>query len=268
MGQAFPGRQSQWRGFARFDMQVGGRECIVCTPRRAARGRPWVWRALFFDAWPAVDVALLERGFHVVHMDVSEMYGNEVAMRHWEAFYAWLTAEHGLAAKAVVEGFSRAGLYVYHWTALHPERVSCIYGDAPVCDIRSWPGGKGVGRGNPECWQRCLRALGLGEDEAMAYRGNPIDRLAPIAAAGIPVIHVVGEADIDVPSCENTDVLEARYLALGGPMTVIRKPDCAHHPHSLQEPAPVVEFILRHTPRPGRPGGRTAGRRRTLRRDA
>ncbi len=243
----FPGTLTEWHGFARRDTEVDGKACIVCSPARSAPGRPWVWRALFFDAWPAADLALLARGFHVVHMDVSELYGNETAMRHWEAFYAWLTREHGFAPKAVMEGFSRAGLYVYEWAARHPERVACMYADAPVCDIRSWPGGKGVGRGNPACWQRCLNALGLTEAQAMEWAGNPIDRLGPIAAARIPLLHVVGEADVDVPVCENTDVLEERYLRLGGPITVIRKPDCAHHPHSLEDPTPIVDFVLAHT---------------------
>ena len=32
---------------------------------------------------------------------------------------------------------------------------------------------------------------------------------------------------------------------LGGTIRVIRKPGVGHHPHSLAEPAPLVEFIER-----------------------
>ncbi len=40
-------------------------------------------------------------------------------------------------------------------------------------------------------------------------------------------------------------LLEKRYRALGGDITVIAKPGVGHHPHSLKDPAPIVEFVLR-----------------------
>ena len=35
--------------------------------------------------------------------------------------------------------------------------------------------------------------------------------------------------------------------ALGGEIVVIAKPNCDHHPHSLTDPTPIVEFVLKHT---------------------
>ncbi len=46
---------------------------------------------------------------------------------------------------------------------------------------------------------------------------------------------------------ENTRLLETRYNALGGPIEVIAKPGVGHHPHSLKDPTPIVEFVLKHT---------------------
>ena len=46
---------------------------------------------------------------------------------------------------------------------------------------------------------------------------------------------------------ENTDVVEKRYKKLGGKITVIRKPGVDHHPHSLEDPKPIVDFIMSHT---------------------
>ena len=37
------------------------------------------------------------------------------------------------------------------------------------------------------------------------------------------------------------------YQAMGGVVEVIVKPDCGHHPHSLEDPTPVVDFIKAHT---------------------
>jgi hypothetical protein len=87
------------------------------------------------------------------------------------------------------------------------------------------------------------------EDEARAFRGNPVDQLEPLAKAGIPQIHVVGDADTTVPPASNTDVIEQRYKALGGTVTVCRKPGVGHHPHGLDDPAPLVRLIEDYTAR-------------------
>jgi hypothetical protein len=67
----------------------------------------------------------------------------------------------------------------------------------------------------------------------------------------VALIHVVGDADDVVPPAENAAIVEQRYRALGGTIEVIHKPMCGHHPHGLDDPQPVVDFILRHAA-PGR----------------
>jgi len=50
-----------------------------------------------------------------------------------------------------------------------------------------------------------------------------------------------------VPIEGNTLELEKRYKALGGDVTVIRKPKAGHRPHSLPDPKPIVDFVVKHT---------------------
>ena len=66
-------------------------------------------------------------------------------------------------------------------------------------------------------------------------------------SAVCPVGSVCGEADMDVPMAENTLVVKERYEKLGGEIKVITKPGVAHHPHSLRDPQPIVDFILQHS---------------------
>ena len=242
----FPGNKIIWQGHDCYNFHVDNRATLVVAPKEEAPGRPWVWRARFFGHEPQADVALLGKGFHVAFVDVSNLYGGPQGVAIWDRFYEQLTVDHGLAPKAALEGFSRGGLIIYNWAAKNVEKVACLYGDAPVCDIKSWPGGKGVGTGSPEDWQRCLDVYGLTEESAMEFKGSPVDNLESLAAAGVPILHVCGDADVSVPMCENSDVVEARYRALGGSIGVISKPGCAHHPHALEDPTPIVEFILRH----------------------
>ncbi len=240
------GTKSQWHGFDRYDFTVDSRNCIVVVPKTIAVGRPWVWRARFFAHEPQADIALLGSGFHLVYCDVAGLFGSPQAVRHWDAFYQLLTETHELAQRPALEGMSRGGLIVYNWAIANPQKVACIYADAPVCDFKSWPGGKGRSKGDQQSWIKCLEAYGLSEADALTYPHNPLDSLRPLAAAGVPLLHVVGDADDVVPVEENSDILEQRYRELGGSIEVIRKSDVGHHPHSLADPTRIVNFILKH----------------------
>lgn len=245
---AFPGKQSTWNGFDRHDFDVGGKTVSVIVPKEPLPGRVWAWKGEFLDAFPAVEIALLNKGVHIVYLNVPDLLGSPEAVTHWNACYHELTGKHGFAPKPALIALSRAGLYCYNWAAANPGKVACIYADAAVCDFKSWPGGKGKGKGSPRDWQLVLDRYGFkSEAEALAYRGNPIDNLEPLAKARVPILHVYGDADDVVPWDENTGIVAERYRKLGGDLTLIAKPGIGHHPHGLNDPAPVVEFIFRHT---------------------
>ncbi|MDP4252264.1 MAG: alpha/beta hydrolase [Bacteroidota bacterium] len=236
---------SQWLGFDRTDLQIDGRNCIFIKPRRAAKGRPWIWRTEFFGHEPQGDSSVAALGFYVVYMDVTDMYGSPEALDHMDKFYAWLVKHEKLNKKTVLEGFSRGGLFALNWAARHPDKVSCIYLDAPVCDFKSWPGGKGKGPGSAEDWEKLKKAYGFRSDqEALGYKFNPVDHLAPLAKYKIPILSICGGKDELVPLAENTGLVEERYKQMGGKIQVIIKPNGGHHPHSLKDPAPIVNFIL------------------------
>ncbi|MDD5679155.1 MAG: GDSL-type esterase/lipase family protein [Kiritimatiellae bacterium] len=241
-------KKSLWQGYERQDFTVDGRACLLVIPKTPAPGKPWIWRMEFFGHEPQVDIMLLGKGFHVAYMDVQNMYGAPVALDHMDKFYACLTKTRGLFKKTVLEGFSRGGLFAFNWAARNPNKVAAVYLDAPVCDFKSWPGGKGKSQGSPDDWDLCKHVYGLTEEQALAYKSNPVDNLAPLAKAGIPILSVCGEIDRAAPMQENTFVVQERYAKLGGSFTLIAKPFCDHHPHSLQDPAKIVNFVLRHTP--------------------
>ena len=236
-------KASQWNGCERHDFTCNGRQATLVVPRQAAEGRPWIWRPAFFGAFASVDKALLEKGFHVAYYDVTHLYGSPHAVSLGTDFYREMVARYRLSKKVTLEGFSRGGLFAFNWAAQHTDKVACIYVDAPVCDVFSWPGRK-----DTALWNGLLKEWNLTDAEMEHFKGNPIDNLAPIAAAGIPIISVCGDSDRTVPYKENMDVVRSRYLAAGGPVEVILKKGCDHHPHSLDNPEPVVDFILRHQP--------------------
>lgn len=240
--QPFPGKKSQWEGFDRYDFLCNTRQATVVVPRQAAEGRPWIWRPAFFGAFPSVDKALLEKGFHVAYYDLTHLYGSPRAQRLGSDFYNVMCRDYRLSPKVTLEGFSRGGLFAFNWGAKNPDKVACIYVDAPVCDVFSWPGK------HSELWNDLLKEWELKEEDMDHFKGNSTDNLAPLARAGIPVISVCGDSDRTVPYEKNMKVVAERYRALGGPVEIILKPGCDHHPHSLEQPEAVVDFIVRNQP--------------------
>ena len=53
------------------------------------------------------------------------------------------------------------------------------------------------------------------------------------------------DEDEAVPLAENAVLFEKRIKALNGEITVIHKPGFKHHPHSLPDPTPIVDFIVK-----------------------
>ena len=241
--QNFP--LNTYRGYTRYDFQLGENAVIVVEPKHPVPGRRWIWRAEFFDAFPSLDLAMLERGWWVAYMNVGNTFGCPSAMRRFDAFYAEMTAQYGFHRKPVLEGLSRGGLYVYNWATDNTDKVGLIVADNPVCDFKSWPGGKGKGPGSSGDWASLLNCYAFAsEAEALSWPKNPVDKVAPLVKARIPLVHLFGDADEVVPWEENTGVMAERVSALGGSINMIRKPGCKHHPHGPDNPSALADWIL------------------------
>ncbi|TKG89411.1 hypothetical protein EYV94_25655 [Puteibacter caeruleilacunae] len=240
-------KKSSFYGFNRYDFSKDGLQLKVVAPRRALADKPWVWRARFFGHEPQTDIALLERGYHVVYCDVAAYFGGPEAVSRWDKCYE-LMIQAGLNKKPALEGMSRGGLIIYNWAAKNLDKVSCIYADAPVLNALSWPGGFFAGKGSAPDWEKAKGCYNLKSDkEAKAFKGWPIHHAEQLAKSGIPMLHVCGETDKVVPVFENTTPFEQRVSAMGGNIKVIYKERVDHHPHSLKNPKAIVDFILRNT---------------------
>lgn len=81
-----------------------------------------------------------------------------------------------------------------------------IAGIYPVFDVRTYPG-----------LATAATAFGLNADELQAklVEHNPIERVAVLAKAKVPVFIIHGNEDNVVPLKENSAELAARYEALG-----------------------------------------------------
>ncbi len=235
--------ECEWCGYKQLLFDVDGRESLLIVPHQPLPGNPWVWRTEFFGAFDTVDRALLAKGWHIGYHRVSDMYGCQMSIEYLRAYQEYVEKAFDLNARPVLFGFSRGGLYAVNYAAAYPKRVGGLYLDAPVMDIRSWPGGLGVGKGAPDCWRECMKWYGLTEDTLSGFAQNPLDYASRLAKENIPIVGVVGLTDSVVPYEENLKLFASAFEAAGGHILVIEKPECEHHPHSLESPTPIVKFI-------------------------
>ena len=228
---------TDYNGHEQVNFKLNGRNSLVVRPKKALDGNPVIWRTEFFGCFDWVDKALLEKGWHLAYHSASDMYGCPESLEMLREFQDFTNETFGLAKKAVLEGLSRGGLYAVNYAAKYPERVKGIYLDAPVLDIRSWPCCYEDSREKKEC----LEWYHLTPETLKNFKGNPLDKSELIADK--PILIIAGAADTVVPWKDNGAKLVEKLEALHANYKLILKPDCDHHPHSISEPAPAVEFI-------------------------
>lgn len=254
---AYPeGETVDWYGFVRHNFEVGGCRAFIVEPPNPAPGLPWSWCLQWAEAFvprtPALK--LLERGFHHVHIDLFSTRMNPEGVAKAETFYA-LLQKMGFHKKAALIGMSYGGLFAWRWAAEHPETVGAIYADCPVCDL-GFASGRNASDATPEMLKvmrdegvKNMAAYGAKSHEEMqSHPLSPLNNYKPLADAGIPILVLRGAQDQSVLPETNIDVFEERLKAAGGNITVINRECYGHHPHGMDDPRPLVDFILRHYP--------------------
>ena len=237
------GQPREQYGVKRISIDIGKRKGFLLVPNKQAKdgSRPWVWYAPTIGSHPNksnewVLKQLLDRGFYVGGVNVGESYGSPAGRKAFSSFHQHVVRQYKLDRKAGLLAQSRGGLMLYNWATENPDKVRCIVGIYPVCDLRSYPGLK-----------RAALAYGMTAEELekQLAEHNPIERLKPLAKAGIPILHIHGNADRVVPLEKNSQVVHDRYHALGGDIKLIIVPGKGHAeiPEYFREPR-LVQFLL------------------------
>ena len=211
------GRDLTGLGVTPVTIKVDGYTGFLLKPDARWPGRnatPWVLYAPSLPPYPGKEEhwmieRLLAAGVAIAGVDVGESHGNPEGRRIYSAFHQALVRDHGLTSKACLLARSRGGLMLYNWAAENADKVAAVAGIYPVCDLRTYPG-----------LEIAAKAYGMdiNEMQRLLPLHNPVDRLAPLAQAGVPLLHIHGDQDKLVPYAENATVVHGRYEALGGHM--------------------------------------------------
>ena len=198
-----------------LNLKIGDVNGFVIEPLVAAAdgSKPWIWYAPTLGKYPGARMdwlfsRLLKQGYYICGTEVGDSFGSPQSRVTYSKFYQHVVKAYGLSPKVSLLPQSRGGLMWYNWAAENPEKVACIGGIYPVCDLTSYPG-----------LAATAKTYGMTNEELTAKLKdhNPIERLAPLAKAKVPILHLHGDKDNVVPLEKNSGELIKRYQALGGP---------------------------------------------------
>ena len=237
-------KESLWNGYKRLDFSFEGRECILVLPAYASEGKNWLLKTEYFGAFPAFEIEMLSRGWHLAYIKNVTRWCIDEDLDLKERFASFLHTEYGLSPKCVPVGMSCGGLIGCKFAAKYPHRVSLLYLDAPVMNLLSCPAN--VGRAEGRMLDEFISATGITLSKLLSYREHPIDKMPVLLKKNIPIVLVYGDSDTVVPYYENGMLLEKYYRSKGGNILVIGKAGCGHHPHGLEDNSPIIEFIEKY----------------------
>ena len=238
-----------WNGFETRSFTFEGKNAYIVFPASGSANGRLAMKMIYWGAFPqAAEIDLLKKGFHLCYVDHDYRWGVDADLDRQASFVQYVTKEYGLQEKIVCIGMSCGGLTAIKFAAKYPQLVAVMYLDAPVLNFMSCP--CGFGEGNPlseDGIQEILNALGMDSiSQLICYRDMPMDKLPILVENRIPVVLVAGGSDLVVPFHENGIMLKRTYEENGLEFAFFMKPECGHHPHGLEDPTQVIEFIESH----------------------
>lgn len=231
-------------GYTQKTFKFNNMDAIVVFADEQNRTSKWVLKTEYFDAFPNTQVELLKKGINLAYISNETRWCKDSDLDTKKEFCEFLHKEYGFKKSCAIIGMSCGGLIGTKFAAKYPEYVSVLYLDAPVLNLLSCPAGLGAAKSI--MWEEFTQAMNITLPQLLSYRENPIDKMDVLIKNNIPVFMVAGDADDIVPYDENGEILVDYYKKHNGILEVEVKPGCSHHPHGLENPEKVVDFILKY----------------------
>lgn len=228
--------------------RVSGRTAFLIPAKvEPDKVKGWVWYAPTLPNLPGKEERwmfekFLASGISIAGIDVGESFGSPAGRAQFTALYDEMTSRRGYSTKPVLLGRSRGGLMTLSWAAENPDKVGGFAGIYPVCSLASYPG-----------VANAAGAYGLSSAQLQARLSehNPVDRLAGLAKAKVPLFAIHGDIDKVVPLEANSGLMKERYAAMGGSMELLVPKSQGHNMWvGFFQCEELVRFVRTHSSRP------------------
>ena len=238
--------------YSYYDMsefEFEGRRAIVVYPKEADQGRNWTLKTEYWDAFPGVELEMLARGFHAAYLENKTRFATPEDSDAKARFVDFLSSELGLKDACVPVGMSCGGAHAVNVAAAYPNKVCCLYIDAPVLNFCDFP----ARYNDDECakvWENeFIKAYpGVKRSELLNFSHHPINKVGTLIENKIPVLLVYGTEDKTVLPEFNAQLLIDAYSGTEGLLTVIKVDLRGHHPHGmLSNNGVIADYIVEHS---------------------
>ena len=239
-------KHGEYNGYKCVSFEFEGYDATVVFPKNPTRRKKWMFKTEYFKAFPAFQDKMLSRGYYLVNIKNETRWCLESDTDRQARFARFLQKTFGLYKKCVTVGMSCGGMQSLFLAARYPGLVAVQYLDAPVVNYLSCPCAVGDAVYNEKMYNEFVAATGLTVSDLIIRRNNPQDVLECFKRYRIPVILVAGDSDTVVPYHENGKAVEDFYKSHRLPIEVHIKEGCDHHPHSLDDVTPIIDFIEKY----------------------
>lgn len=233
-----------WHGFDAEEFEFEGKRAILVFPDKASSQKDWLLKTEYWDAFPEREIDLINRGFHLAYMENETRFATYSDCARKARFAEFLAEKYALREVCVPVGMSCGGAHAVNFAGFFPEKVACLFLEAPVMNFCSYP----ARLGDSDCekvWENeFVKAYpGITRATLLNFDNHPIGKIAVLKEHDIPIVMMYGTEDKTVPYRDNGKLLELEY-ANDSNLLVIPRPAQGHHPHGyMHDPAPLLDFI-------------------------
>jgi len=241
--------QDLWHGFQKITFYFEEKRAILVFPKKADEKRNWMLKTEYWDAFPEREIDLLNKGFHLAYLENENRMATCSDCNRKARFCDYLTQNYGLREACVPVGMSLGGAHAVNFAGYYPEKVLCLFIDAPVLNFLSIPGKFG----DPDMekiWKNEFEPAypGIKKSDLFDFSNHPINRVKTLLTHEIPIVMAYGTMDSLVPYEENGAFLAEAYQEKSDLLLVMPRPLQGHHPHgAVNDIEKLLNFIISHT---------------------
>ncbi len=221
-----------------FEDTVG----YIVKPNCAPNGRI-AFKTEYWDAFPEIEIELLKRGFHLVHVKNKTRLANKEDIDTKARFIEYVSKKYDLNPRCVLVGMSCGGAQAVNFAAFYPEFVACLVIDAPVLNFLDFPGKYNK---YEDIWEAEFKVAysGVKRSDIFTLPTNPINNVAKLIEEKFPIIMLYGTEDTTVDYSVNGKLLEEAYSENKEILTVIPREYQGHHPHGLLDKSYIIADMV------------------------
>jgi len=232
-----------WNEFETKEFVFADRKAVIVYPKVKPNGK-MLLKLEYLDAFPGFDIAMLNRGYYLIFLYHQSRWAPDTETNITADFVRHCAKELNADSRCILEGASCGGLQAARLAQLHPELVASMYLDNPVLNILSMAGLGACDEPDLKYfWREIVDTFGVNRSNIINFRNSPIDHMQTLIDNDIPVIMIHGNGDTMVIYEENGKVLEDFYKEKGGKLKLITRSMGKHHPHGLDDPTPIINFV-------------------------